>query len=230
MNMKPPMAKSRYQSVVEKLHLSYQSVAQESMKLAGEECYELTKSKEEVRNCKVLIDGTWQRRGFSSLNGAVTAISPDNGKCLDVHVLSKICKSCQHWIKQRNHPLFDKWEAEHICQINHSKSSGSMESTGAVAIFHRSKELHNLQYTEYIGDGDSSSYIAVQKSNPYGDVEIIKKECIGHVQKRIGTRCRALCKSLKGQKLSDGKGISGKGRLSNKAINTLQNFYGMAIH
>ena len=29
--------------------------------------------------------------------------------------------------------------------------------------------------------------------------------------------------------MSDGKGISGKGRLTDKAINTLQNYYGMAI-
>ena len=29
--------------------------------------------------------------------------------------------------------------------------------------------------------------------------------------------------------MSDGKGISGKGRLTDKAVNTLQNYYGMAI-
>ena len=44
-----------------------------------------------------------------------------------------------------------------------------------------------------------------------------------------GSRCRNLRKTLKGAKLSDGKGISGRGRLTDKAINTLQNYYGMAI-
>ena len=34
---------------------------------------------------------------------------------------------------------------------------------------------------------------------------------------------------MKGKKLSDKKGISGKGRLTDKVINTLQNYYGMSI-
>ena len=53
-----------------------------------------------------------------------------------------------------------------------------------------------------------------------------KYECVGHVQKRMGSRLRNLRKSLKGQVLSDGKKISGKGRLSDKVItmqNTMQN-------
>ena len=41
--------------------------------------------------------------------------------------------------------------------------------------------------------------------------------------------CRVLRQSLKGVVLSDGKKISGRGRLTDKAINTLQNHYGMAI-
>ena len=35
-------------------------------------------------NCEVSVDGSWQKRGQSSLNGVVTAMS--DGKCLDVHV------------------------------------------------------------------------------------------------------------------------------------------------
>ena len=41
-------------------------------------------------NCEVAVDGSWQKRRHSSLNGVVTALS--NGNCLDVHVLSKHCK------------------------------------------------------------------------------------------------------------------------------------------
>ena len=68
------------------------------------------------------------------------------------------------------------------------------------------------------------------KSNPYGSGTVIEKqECIGHIQKRVGSRCRELRRSLKGKKLADGKGVSGKGRLTDKAGNTLQNYYGMAI-
>ena len=31
----------------------------------------------------VSVDGTWQRKGFTSMNGVVTAISIDNGKVLE---------------------------------------------------------------------------------------------------------------------------------------------------
>ena len=54
-------------------------------------------------------------------------------------------------------------------------------------------------------------------------------ECVGKVQKRMGTRLRNLIQSLRGQKLADGKGISEKSRLTKKTINTIQNYYGMAI-
>ncbi len=80
------------------------------------------------------------------------------------------------------------------------KSSGSMESVGAVAMSQRSIEKHKLRYTEYIGDGDSSSFLEVKNPQPYEDLDIKKLECKGHVQKRVGTRCRALLKSMKGEK------------------------------
>ena len=35
----------------------------------------------------ISCDGTWQRRGFSSLNGAVVCMSIDTGNVLDVEVL-----------------------------------------------------------------------------------------------------------------------------------------------
>ena len=43
----------------------------------------------------------------------------------------------------------------------------------------------------------------------------------------MGTQCRELCRKLRGKKLPDGKAIVGKGRLSNRAINTMQSYYGM---
>ena len=52
-----------------------------------------------------------------------------------------------------------------------------------------------------------------------------KLECVGHVQKRLSTRLRNLVKKYKGTKMP----ISGKGKLTEKLINSIQNFYGMAI-
>ena len=45
--------------------------------------------------------GTWQKKGFSSMNSVVTVISADSGKCLDYQVLSKICHVC-YWEKRQD--------------------------------------------------------------------------------------------------------------------------------
>lgn len=55
------------------------------------------KAEGEVADCETSCDGTWQRRGFCSLNGCVTAISMDTatGKVLDTEVMSRFCKQCK---------------------------------------------------------------------------------------------------------------------------------------
>jgi hypothetical protein len=45
----------------------------------------------------------------------------------------------------------------------------------------------------------------------------------------VGSRLGVLKVSLKGKLLSDDKRLTGKGRMTNKVIYTLQNYYGMAI-
>ena len=47
---------------------------------------------------------------------------------------------------------------------------------------------------------------------------------------KIGNKIMKVTKWHEGKKLSDGKGILGKGRLANKIINKMQNYYVMAIH
>ena len=65
-----------------------------------------------------------------------------------------------------------------------------------------------------LGDGDLSNYIsAILESKPYEEECMPRKlECIGHVQKRVGSRLQMLKSSSRGRKLSDGKEISGKSR------------------
>ncbi|GFW73572.1 hypothetical protein TNCV_1540271 [Trichonephila clavipes] len=53
-------------------------------------------------NCGVSVDGTWQRRGFSSLNGCVSAISVDTGKIIDFETLSQFCRKCNSKTEQQN--------------------------------------------------------------------------------------------------------------------------------
>ena len=45
-----------------------------------------------VVDIRVSLDGTWQRRGFSSKNGAVASISIGSGKALDVACFSRYCQ------------------------------------------------------------------------------------------------------------------------------------------
>ena len=64
-----------------------------------------------------------------------------------------------------------------------------MEAAGPVRIFNRSSATRGLVYLDMLGDGDSSTHNSVVESKPYGDDSIPRKlECIGHVQKRVGSR------------------------------------------
>ena len=92
-----------------------------------------------------------------------------------------------------------------------------MEVAGVERIYKRSEHDRKLQYTSFIGDGDSKSYSAINELKPYGpDVETSKLECVGHVQKRMGSALRRHKSKLSGRKLSDGKTIGGIGRLTDK--------------
>ena len=103
-----------------------------------------------------------------------------------------------------------------------------MEPAGILKCFMRSVEQLNLRFINFFGDGDSKAYYEVVKANPYGDrYPVNKGECLGHIQKRVGSRLRKLKKEYGGKKLSDGKTL--RGRLSDKEINKLQNYFGIAI-
>ncbi|GFT86443.1 uncharacterized protein TNCV_3259421 [Trichonephila clavipes] len=105
-----------------------------------------------------------------------------------------------------------------------------MEVDGMLRIFNRSEKLHNLKYSNYIGDGDTKTFNALSENKPYGDDHLIQKiECVGHVQKRMGTRLRKLKLVYSKKKLSDGKTIGGKGRLTDSLIDKLAHYYGNVI-
>ena len=86
---------------------------------------------------------------------------------------------------------------------NYSGTSQSMESSGAVEVWKRSIQAHNLVNGTHIGDEDSSSFKNLIESDPYEGIVPIRKDCIGHVQKRLKKR---LMKKGKGfTALSQGK-------------------------
>ncbi|GFX70541.1 uncharacterized protein TNCV_875151 [Trichonephila clavipes] len=52
---------------------------------------EAVQENQNIRDIPVAVDGTWQKRGYSSMNGVVTVTSVDTGKVIDTEILSKHC-------------------------------------------------------------------------------------------------------------------------------------------
>ena len=108
------------------------------------------------------------------------------------------------------------------CTLDHEGSSGRMEQDLAVELYERSLSRRALKYRYFVGDGDSKAFRAVVSAKPYGESErIIKKECVGRVQKRMGTRLRELRRSR--------RSLRGRDNLSLKEIEKLTSYYGNAI-
>ena len=231
MNCASPMSQNAYDNLFDKYAQASRIVAENSMKIAAQD---LKQKQDGNQDVMVSVDGTWQKRGHSSHNDVVTVVSVITGKALDMEILSNYCKGCSQWKQwkksQHSSPEYKIWLKSHNCSLNHDGSAGAMEAAGAVKIFSRSQAKYRLRYMEYLRDGDSSSFLKVKESKPYGTEDLItKSECIGHIQKRVGTRLQRLCANYKVKKLRDGKSITGKNRLTTKIIDTLQNYYGMAI-
>ena len=71
---------------------------------------------------------------------------------------------------------------------------------GASKLFARSMDKYKVRYNPLLGDGDSSAYRHICKDKPYGDTyEVAKEECVGHIQKRMGTGLRWLLEKNKGK-------------------------------
>ena len=64
------------------------------------------------------------------MNGCVTTLSIDTGKCLDVEVLSKVCQGCQRRKDCDNQTEYLVRKAEHKdkCKANYFGSSASKET------------------------------------------------------------------------------------------------------
>ena len=221
MNMPKPMTQNSFNKSVKSILKATSTVAEETMKEAADELK--NDSEETVVDVSVSADGSWQRRGYSSLNGTYTTISLKTGKVLDCEVMSRHCKACKlkENLKKTDRISYDKWYEKHQnkCTMNHQGSAGAMEVSGATRIFGRSIEKRGLRYTEYLGDGDSKGYDNVV--DIYPGKTVTKLECVGHVQKRVGSRLRNLKKVT--------KNLGGKGKLTNKTIDRLQNYYGIAV-
>ena len=226
------MARGSFSGHQRALHRAAEEVADRSMNAASSAVKDITGD-----SIAVSADGTWMRHGFSSLYGAMSVIAWETGQVVDVFVASRFCSACSKMSSERRAGTLspeehEDWKATHKsqCSANYSGSAPAMESVAAVELWSTSVEKRGLKYTEHIGDGDCKGHSNVVASLPYGpDVEVVKGECVGHVQKRMGHRLRELVRKQGSNKLSDGKSISGSGRLTGKLMDSLQNWYGRAI-
>ena len=116
----------------------------------------------------ISVDGTWQERGFSSLNGIVAAVSVTTAE-------------------------YDTWKSsrDKKCQLNYVGPAPNMETTGAKNIF--DKDL--LAITVSVIQVTMAMVIAnpllrSRTINPC--IKVKKYHCICHYQKRVGNRLRKL--------------------------------------
>ena len=236
MNMPQPLSPRAFSQHSSAVHDAVLKVSEKEFQRAANLVktvhQELDSSQKDVYDVEISIDGTWMKRGFSSLYGCVFVISEETGLVMDFVVLSKYCKICEIWSKRDSHsPEYLEWKKNHedLCSLNFKKSSKAMEAEGAVMLFSRSVEKLGLQYTSFIADGDSSSYKAINDAKPYGEVKVHKKDCVGHVQKRMGTGLRKVVAENKGNVIDGSKGLGGRRKLTKKLMDTIQNYYGLAI-
>ena len=83
------------------------------MKSAGSE---LANKNGGISGVSVSVDGSWQKRGFSSLNAVVAAISIDTGIVVDCEVMTPYCKACKsnEHLKSTDPQAYAPWQATHV--------------------------------------------------------------------------------------------------------------------
>lgn len=133
----PCLSKTAYYQHVETILDALKFEALEDMRAAGQRLSEhiLKESGEQntdtVVDAVVSFDGTWAKRGFTSLTGVVFVLSVDTGEVLYYHVLSKSCQKCA--LKKgrcNSDDEFEEWQMEHIASGDCDKLSWQFPSHG----------------------------------------------------------------------------------------------------
>ena len=135
------------------------------------------------------------KHGFTFFHDVFTLIDWNVGLVMDIHVSTKYYQSCRQWRERsKRHKIsieaFQAWQGSHAphCPINTDRSAPGMKSEAVVHLWQLSVVKNGLQHSTFVGDGDSKSFSAVTSAQPYGHaVSIVKEECVGHVQKRMGS-------------------------------------------
>ncbi len=123
---------------------------------------------------------------------------------------------------------FVQWYEEHKdnYDINYEASSNAMEKEAAAILWSTSKVKNNMMYTTFLRDGDSKAYNEVVELQPYHaygpEMEIIKEECLNHVDKKFLTALLNIITVYK-------HGGKGEGCLTQRKTLKLQVYYHLAV-
>lgn len=179
-----------------------------------------------VGNTDVIFDESWMARGHSSV--------------LHQYGLHRLHCRALHWPRNwpycvlklvlyvlSNHSHKKKITVAGLWPTSASEtdcSSGRMKVETALTAFQSSLAKHGLRYTAVLSDGGSRTFYALSKAEVYEFVEIDKKDCINHVQKRAGTALQ----NLIDKKRDQGESLGGRGKLTQEKIKII-NHYGYAL-
>lgn len=188
---------------------------------------------DEILKIAVSYDGTWQKRGHSSLYGIGFVIDILTGLVVDFELLSKYCGMCvSKRTLLKDETIFNKWLEEHKkngeCDCNFEGSANAMEAKAAKIMWKRSEELYKIRYTTLLSDGDAKTHKTLIDSQVYGpNINIVKEECLNHISKRLVTGIKNVVKEwrVKGVTLG-GKKV---GNLKEETIIKLGNYYRSAL-
>jgi hypothetical protein len=108
----PPTSFSAYNKTIGS---AVADVSESSMMRAAREAV-AENEQDDPSHTTACFDGTWQKRGHTSLYGIMSATSFDTGKVLDIEIVSKFCFVCH-----------TNLTFQHGCKKNHEEASGAME-------------------------------------------------------------------------------------------------------
>lgn len=94
-------------------------------------------------------DGSWAKRGFSSLLGIVSLIGKFSNKIVDVIVKLSICKGCQYLATKdpiEAESLYDDHKDE--CTANHVGSNGKIKVNEILEMFRCSVQRYGVKICE----------------------------------------------------------------------------------
>ena len=218
LDLPPPVTDNSYSDHNEFICEVVGRVAREKQREAVSRLRQLYNANpDDILDVTVTVDGTWSKRGFTAPYGVVAVISWVTGEVINAKLLSKYCAKCSSYKGPQEGPEYEEWLNGHKsqCTKNHTGSSPSMEIAGARILFARLISEYNLRYKTVISDGDTKTVSTLNAEKVYGDVDIVKHECVGHVQKRVvtnlkrlKTRMAALMRDAKSQEAETKKALN----------------------